>query len=113
MKNDLLNSLLHISINGPSANSKEAHKLLERVRHAYANEKHKKIPQVNSIGKTDASSSTQTKNNVESVAENCEKETSWLKLVQPYFYKAPFMISNFAEEEFYEEDYNFSDVEVA
>ena len=82
MKNDLLNSLLHISINGPSANSKEAHKLLERVRHAYANEKHKKIPQVNSIGKTDvSSSSTQTKNNVESAAENCEKETSWLKLV--------------------------------
>ena len=113
MKNDLLNSLLHISINGPSANSKEAHKLLERVRHAYANEKHKKIPQINSKGKTDASSSTQTKNNVESAAENCEKETSWLKLVQPYFYKASFMISNFAEEEFYEEDYNFSDVEVA
>ena len=81
MKNDLLNSLLHISINGPSANSKEAHKLLERVPHAYANEKHKKITQVYSIGKTDVSSSTQTKSNVESAAENCEKEASWLKLV--------------------------------
>ena len=45
MKNDLLNSLLHISINSPSANSIEADQLLERVCNAYAtNEKHKKIP---------------------------------------------------------------------
>ena len=64
-KNNLLNSLLHISINGPPANSKEADQLLERVCNAYANEKHKKIPQVYSLGKTEASSSTQTKNNVE------------------------------------------------
>ena len=64
MKNDLLNSLLHISINGPPANSKEADQLLERVCSAYANEKHKKIPQVNSLGKTEASSSAQTENNV-------------------------------------------------
>ena len=46
MKNDLLNSLLHISINGPPANSKEADQLLERVCNVYANEKHKKIPEV-------------------------------------------------------------------
>ena len=65
MKNDLLNLLLHISVNGPPANSKEADQLLERVCNAYANEKHKKIPQVYSLGKTEASSSTQTKNNVE------------------------------------------------
>ena len=64
MKNDLRNSLLHISINGPPANSKEADQLLERVCSAYANEKHKKIPQVNSLGKTEASSSAQTENNV-------------------------------------------------
>ena len=44
MKNDFLNSLLHISINGPPANRKEADQLLERVCNAYANEKHKKIP---------------------------------------------------------------------
>ena len=54
MKNDLLNSLLRISINGPSANSKEADQLLERVCNAYANEKHKKIQQVYSSGKTEA-----------------------------------------------------------
>ena len=64
MKNDLLNLLLHISVNGPPANSKEADQLLERVCSAYANEKHKKIPQVNSLGKTEASSSAQTENNV-------------------------------------------------
>ena len=81
MKSDLLNSLLHISINGPSANSKEADQLLERVCNAYANEKHKKIPQVYSLGKTEASSSTQTENNVESTAENCEKKTSCLNFV--------------------------------
>ena len=100
MKNDLLNSLLHISINGPPANSKEADQLLERVCNAYANEKHKKIPQVYSLGKTEASSSTQTENNVESTVENCEEETSCLKFVQPGFYQACFMISNFTEEEF-------------
>ena len=44
MKNDLLNSLLHISINDPSENSTETDQLLERVCNAYANEKHKKIP---------------------------------------------------------------------
>ena len=112
MKNDLLNLLLHISVNGPPANSKEADQLLERVCNAYANEKHKKIPQVYSLGKTEASSSTQTENNVESTVENSEEETSCLKFVQPDFYKASFMISNFTEEEFSEEDDNASDVEV-
>ena len=83
---NLLNSLLNISINGPSANSKEADQLLERVCNDYANEKHKKIPQVYSLGKTEASSSTQTKNNVETTVENCEKESSCLNFVQPDFY---------------------------
>ena len=46
IKNDFLNFLLHISINGPPANSKEADQLLERVCNVYANEKHKKIPEV-------------------------------------------------------------------
>ena len=45
--------------------------------------------------------------------ENCEKETSCLNYVQPDFYQASFMISNFAEEEFSEEDNNVSDVEAA
>ena len=81
MKNDLLNSLLHISINGPPANSKEAYQLLERVCNVYANEKHKKMPQVYSLGKTGASSSTQTGNNVKSTVENCEEETSCLEFV--------------------------------
>ena len=71
--------------------------LLETLCNAYVNEKHKKIPQAYSSGKTEASSSTQTKNNV---AESCEKETSCLNFVQSVFYQASFMISNFAEKEF-------------
>ena len=43
MKNELLN-LLHISINGPSADSKEADQLLETVCNAFANKKRNKIP---------------------------------------------------------------------
>ena len=37
------------------ANFKEADQLLEIVCDAYANENHKKIPQVHSLGKTEAS----------------------------------------------------------
>ena len=80
---------------------------------AYANEMHKKIPQVYSLRKTEASFSTQTENNLESTVENCEKETSCLNFIQPDFYQASFLISNFAEEEFSEEDDNVNDVEVA
>ena len=111
-KKSAFGSRINISINGPPANSKEADQLLERVCNAYANEKHKKIPQVYSLGKTEASSSTQTENNVESAVENCEKETSCLKFAQTDFYQASFMISNFTEGEFSEEDANVSDVEV-
>ena len=53
-----------------------------------------------------------TESNLESTVENCEEETSCLKFVQPDFYRASFMISNFTEEEFSEEDDNVSDVEV-
>ena len=100
-------TLLHISINGPPTNRKEADQLLERVSSAYANEKHKKIY---CFGKTESSSSTQTKNNVESV-ENFE-ETSCLIFVEPDFYQTSFMISNVTEDEYSEEDDNVSDVEV-
>ena len=100
MKNDLFKLLLHISINGPSAKSKEADQLLERVCNGYANEKHKKIPQVYRKEKTETSSSNQTEKNVESTVENCEKESQKnLNFIQPDFYQASFMISNFAEEE--------------
>ena len=47
---------------------------------------------VYSLGKTEASSSTQTENNVESTVENCEKETSFLNFVPPDFYQASFLI---------------------
>ena len=47
------------------------------------------------------------------VCYNCGKEMSCLNFVRPDLYQASFMISNFAEEEFSEEDDNVSDVEVA
>ena len=49
---------------------------------------------------------------MESTVENCEEETSCFKSVQPDYYQASFMISNFREEEFSEEDDNVSDVKV-
>ena len=97
MKNDFLN----ISINGPFANSNEAEELLDRPCNAYANKKHKKIPQAYSL------------NNGESTFENYEKEPSCLSFVQQDFYQASFVVSNFPEEEFFEEDDNVSHVEVA
>ena len=110
LKNDLLNSSLHISINGPSANSKEVDQLLERICTVYGNEKHKKILQV--CGTTSLYS-TQTENNEESNVKKSEKETSCLDFVQPDFYEASFLISHFSEEEFSGEDDNVSNVEVA
>ena len=77
-----------------------------------ANEKHTKLPQVYSLGKTEASSSTQTENNVKSTVKNCEEKTGCFKFVQPDFYQASFMTSNFTKEEFSEEDDNVSNVEV-
>ena len=60
MKDDLLNALLHISINGPPANSNEAENLITRVVDEYVKEKHYKVPQIYSAVKTGSSSSTQT-----------------------------------------------------
>ena len=44
MKNDLLNGLLHISLNGPPVGSPEAENLLNRVVDKYCEEKHNKKP---------------------------------------------------------------------
>ena len=83
MKNDLLNSSLHISINGPSANIKEVDQLLEGICNVYGNEKRKKIPQV--CGTTSLCS-TETENNVESTIQKSEKGMSCLDFAQPDFY---------------------------
>ena len=107
-KNCLLNSLLHVSINGLPTNSKEADQLLERVCRAYANKEHKKIPQITAQKKLKHHLQLRLKSTV----ENCEEEMSCLKSVQPDFYQGSFVISNFTGEEFPEEDDNVSDVEV-
>ena len=46
MKNDLLNALLHISLNGPAVNSPESAHLLERVTNIYAEQNHRKVPKI-------------------------------------------------------------------
>ena len=88
-------SLLHISINGPHANNKEAEQLLERVCNAYANEKHKKISQVYSLGKTEASSSTDRKQ----FREYCWK--LWRRNELPQICSARFLSSFFYDIKFY------------
>ena len=105
MKNDLLHSSLHISINGPSANIKEVDQLLEGICNVYGNEKRKKIPQV--CGTTSLCS-TETENNVESTIQKSEKGMSCLDFAQPDFYEVSFMISHFAEQEFSGEDDDLS-----
>ena len=45
MKNDLLNALLHISINGPPSGSTEANNLINRVVDKFVEPRHNKIPQ--------------------------------------------------------------------
>ena len=46
MKNDLLNALLHISLNGPPVGSSDAESLLNRVVDKYCEEKHSKRPSI-------------------------------------------------------------------
>lgn len=60
MKNDLLNGLLHISMNGPPVNSKEADSLISRVVDRYVHENHYKVPTIYSTVATTMSTMTQT-----------------------------------------------------
>ena len=49
MNNDMLNALLHISINGPPANTKEADELISRVVDIYVKQKLYKVPHLHSM----------------------------------------------------------------
>ena len=69
MKTDLLNGLLHISINGPPVNTKEADNLIMRVVDKYVNQRHYKAPTIYTAVTTTSSSSTQT----ETVEVNVER----------------------------------------
>ena len=46
MTNDLLNALLHISMNKPIANGSKAEQLISRVVEQYWEQKHNKVPQI-------------------------------------------------------------------
>ena len=62
MKNDVLNSLLHISINGPGVNIKEADNLISQVVEKYINQVHYKVLKefTEATSRTVTKSSTQT-----------------------------------------------------
>ena len=60
MKGDLLNALLHISLNGPKLGSPEANELLDRVTTIYSDQKHRKVPKIYSKRVQSSTTSTQT-----------------------------------------------------
>ena len=60
MKNDLLNALLHISMNGPPVNSPEVEHLISRVVEQYCEQKHNKVPQIYVTSKINRTIYTQT-----------------------------------------------------
>ena len=46
MKNDLLNALLHVSMNSSPVNSKEVDDLITRVVDKYVKDRHYKVPTI-------------------------------------------------------------------
>ena len=60
MKNDLLNALIHVSLNGPPIHSKEADTLLNEVADKYVSQRHYKVPNIYSQRSDSSSTSTQT-----------------------------------------------------
>ena len=60
MKNDFLNALIHISLNGPPVHSKEADILLNKVTDRNVSQCHYKVPTVYSKTSVSSSTSTQT-----------------------------------------------------
>ena len=105
MKTDLLNGLLHISINGPPVNSKEADNLIMRVVDKYVNQRHYKAPTIYTAVTTTSSSSTQT----ETVEVNEEIEIEEDIDIPINDCEGEFMTTNFEDgqtssEEEYEDD---------
>ena len=60
MKNDLLNGLTHISINGPKANSSEAEKMIEKACLKFQQTRRNKRPDLFVVRTTVRVASTQT-----------------------------------------------------
>ena len=99
MNNDMLNGLIHISMNGPPVNTKEADELIERVVDKFIQEKHYKVP--NSYAKPStatSTSSTQTMNITP--IDSGDDEIDILPLIDADIYLA----SHFEVEEDEEED---------
>ena len=87
MKNDLLNALLHITLNGPPVNGPEAESLINRVTEDYSKQSHRKTPKIYAqkwIGNT---MSTQTEmfeidddveDLISKISEKNEQDTNFL-----------------------------------
>ena len=60
IKNNLLNALLHISMNGPAANSPEVKQLINRVVERYIDQNPYKVPQIYTPKQIKNAISTQT-----------------------------------------------------
>ena len=80
IKNDLLNSLLHVSISGPPVNSKEADNLISRVVEKYIDQVHYKVPSKFTCVSTNtaSTSSTQTLSEVSVESEENDKNSTLL-----------------------------------
>jgi len=60
MKNDLLEGLMHISINGPAVSSKEGSKIIDRAVKRWSQVIRRKLPNVQSAPRIHVSSMTST-----------------------------------------------------
>ena len=100
MKNDLLNALPHVSMNGPPVNSKETDDLITRVIDKYVKERHYKVPTIYSAVTNTSSSSTQTEY-VTSIDDEMEIEDFVLPVNE---YEGDFITTNFDDDETSSED---------
>ena len=95
MKNDMLNGLLHISMNGPPPNSAEADHLINRVVDKYCQQNHNKVPNIYVERKNFTSVITQT------VDADCEEQLIE-KFLEKEIIDDEFIISNLTTDSEYE-----------
>ena len=109
MKNDLLNALLHISLNGPPVGSPDAESLLSRVVDKYCEEKHNKKPSIYGPREKVKTIATQTQVINVSIDDEYEMPDVFEKLE---YEEQEFIITNFeSDSDNFESDNNSTDSE--
>ena len=91
MKNDLLNAMLHITINGPAANSPEAEQLINRVVERYIDQNPYKVPQIYTPKQIKNTNSTQTE--VMDIDEDKDDFTTYMDRMEEQ--SCDFLTTNF------------------